>query len=190
MSYSLTLNEAMALLGALCGVASTIIVSLAKLAITQRENAISDQIGKVESAVAKLETSILKIEKESDDGFKSMSLRITDAVHKSSQRTEELAVESMKELSHAYESQKALTERLHQEEMSTVRIDGDLRVAKQAQESTVRELALLRDSIITRAEWEARMSSLEKTLENVLSMVQNSNRYSMRTPNRNSSSPP
>ena len=193
MNYSISITEVFTLLGAICGLASTIIVFLARTAIAQRESAISDHLSSFDASTKKLEASISKIEKESDDGFKSMSVRITDAVHQSSKRTEDLAAESMRELSRAYDAQKELTERLHREEMSTVRIDGDLRVAKQAQESTARELSMLRESIITRAEWDARISSIEKTIETMLNAIQVSGRYSSTSRpqiNRSNSSPP
>jgi len=81
--------------------------------------------------------------------------------------------------------QKAIAERLRLEELKSVAMAGDIKVIQNNHSGLDQEMRDLRENIVTRGEWEARMTSLEarmtgieRMLQQILSQLQPPSRYS------------
>lgn len=68
-------------------------------------------------------------------------------------------------------------ERLHIEEKKSVEIDGKLKLVDQTHNTFSCDLDEIKKSIVPRQEWESRMTSIDRTLEKILTRIEPS-RYS------------
>lgn len=62
---------------------------------------------------------------------------------------------------------KRLTERLHEEQLTSVRLAGELKLAQQATSGVAQDLKAIEESMVTRKEWEARMDGVDAALETI-----------------------
>jgi hypothetical protein len=67
---------------------------------------------------------------------------------------------------------KKLVENLHADEIKTVKLEGDLNFLRHAHDGFDRQLGEIRENIVTRQEWESRMSAIEKQLHQILAQLQ------------------
>jgi hypothetical protein len=82
-------------------------------------------------------------------------------------------------------TQAQISERLHADEVDTVKIQGDLALLRQTQGAHSKLFDDLDDKIVTRGEWETRMNALERQLERVLDILEQKQRpgsYGLRPP--------
>lgn len=63
---------------------------------------------------------------------------------------------------------KNLSDRLHKEEIATVEVRGELKLAAQINASVTGDIDSIRETMVTRKEWEARMDHMEGLLEKLL----------------------
>lgn len=83
---------------------------------------------------------------------------------------------------------KRLTERMHMDELSTVKMQGDLSLLRQAQESHAKSFDDLVQNVVTKREFEARMDGLEASLKQAVTTLEraaagaNPTRYGQRYP--------
>lgn len=68
---------------------------------------------------------------------------------------------------------KQLSERLHREEIATVELRGELKLAAQSTAGVISDLDEIKNEMVTRKEWDARMDHVEGMLEAVLKSLPN-----------------
>lgn len=73
---------------------------------------------------------------------------------------------------------KNLSDRLHKEEIATVEVRGELKLAAQINASVTGDIDSIRETMVTRKEWEARMDYMEGLLEKLLESSKISHRPS------------
>jgi hypothetical protein len=73
---------------------------------------------------------------------------------------------------------KAVLERLRLEELKTVKMEGDLKLTNQAHDGLNNDIDDIKKTMITRQEFELRMTAIERMLQQILSQLQPSTRYS------------
>lgn len=74
--------------------------------------------------------------------------------------------------------QKAIAERLRLEELKSVAAAGDIKVIQNNHSGLDQEMRDLRENIVPRQEWESRMTHIERMLQQILTQIQPSSRYS------------
>ena len=80
------------------------------------------------------------------------------------------------------DDQKRTIERLHQDELATIKLQGELAMLRQSQEIHAKSFDDLEGKVVTKQEFEARMDGLEKALDRLVTSVQQSGRYAPRSP--------
>jgi hypothetical protein len=73
---------------------------------------------------------------------------------------------------------KDATERLRQEEMRSIRLEGEMKLQSQAHSGLTDDLNSIKNNIVSRQEWESRMSAVERMLQQILTQLTPSSRYS------------
>lgn len=80
-------------------------------------------------------------------------------------------------LEHCAEEQKHLADRIGNEEKATIRQDGALNLVKQTHDDVLHDIEEIKRLMVTKAEWEPRMTNIERTMNQILSELRGS-RYS------------
>jgi len=73
---------------------------------------------------------------------------------------------------------KAVSDRLRQEEMKSIRIEGDLKLQSQAHNGLNEDMNAIKTNMVSRQEFEQRMASLERMIQQVLNQMTTQSRYS------------
>jgi hypothetical protein len=69
---------------------------------------------------------------------------------------------------------KVVSERLRQEEMKSIRLEGDLKLQSQAHNGLTDDMDSIKNNMVSRQEWESRMASVERTLQQILAQITSS----------------